>query len=103
MGMPLTESMYYILLSLINPNHGYGIMQQVEEMTEGRVTLGAGTLYGALNTLLDKKWIALYSADEESRKKKEYVITGYGLAVLNDEIIRLEELLNNGRKVTRNV
>lgn len=103
MGMPLTESMYYILLSLINPNHGYGIMQQVEEMTEGRVTLGAGTLYGALSTLLDKKWIALYSADEESRKKKEYVITGHGLAVLNDEIIRLEELLSNGRKVTRNV
>jgi DNA-binding PadR family transcriptional regulator len=44
MGAPLTESMFYILLSLLQPNHGYGIMQQVEERTKGRVALGAGTL-----------------------------------------------------------
>jgi DNA-binding PadR family transcriptional regulator len=55
MGAPLTESMFYILLSLLQPNHGYGIMQQVEERTKGRVALGAGTLYGALNYAIGEK------------------------------------------------
>jgi len=93
--------MYYILLSLSKPNHGYGIMQMVEEMTKGRVTLGPGTLYGALNSLQEKKWIMMYSQDDESRKKKEYLITEKGKEVLDNEISRLEELLENGKKVTR--
>ena len=102
MGAPLTESMFYILLSLLQPNHGYGIMQQVEELTKGRVALGAGTLYGALSTLLEKKWIMLHSQDDQSRKKKEYLITTLGKEVLNEEIARLGELLENGRKAMRN-
>ena len=53
----LTEAVYYILLSLIRPMHGYGIMQNVEQLSGGRVKLAAGTLYGALNTLLEKGWI----------------------------------------------
>lgn len=100
MNITLTESMYYILLSLTKPNHGYGIMQMVEEMTKGRVTLGPGTLYGALNSLQEKKWIMMYSQDDESRKKKEYLITEKGKEVLDNEINRLEELLENGKKVT---
>ncbi|SFE44540.1 PadR family transcriptional regulator [Trichococcus pasteurii] len=102
MGAPLTESMFYILLSLLQPNHGYGIMQQVEERTKGRVALGAGTLYGALNTLLEKKWITLHSQDDTSRKKKEYLITALGKEVLNEEIARLGELFENGRKAMEN-
>lgn len=101
MNIPLTESMYYILISLTEPNHGYGIMQQVEELTQGRVTLGPGTLYGALNTLLDKKWIEIYSQEDESRKKKEYMLTSRGKEVVEAEIRRLEELLTNGRKVMK--
>ena len=101
MNITLTESMYYMLLSLSKPNHGYGIMQMVEEMTKGRVTLGPGTLYGALNSLQEKKWIMMYSQDDESRKKKEYLITEQGKEVLDNEISRLEELLENGKKVTR--
>jgi DNA-binding PadR family transcriptional regulator len=93
--------MYYILISLTEPNHGYGIMQQVEELTQGRVTLGPGTLYGALNTLLDKKWIEIYSQEDESRKKKEYMLTSRGKEVVEAEIRRLEELLTNGRKVMK--
>ena len=50
----LTEAVYYILLSLLEPRHGYGIMQNAESLSNGRVKLAAGTLYGALNTLLDK-------------------------------------------------
>jgi len=101
LNIPLTESMYYILISLTEPNHGYGIMQQVEELTQGRVTLGPGTLYGALNTLLDKKWIEIYSQEDESRKKKEYMLTSRGKEVVEAEIRRLEELLTNGRKVMK--
>ena len=102
MGAPLTESMFYILISLLQPNHGYGIMQQVEERTKGRVALGAGTLYGALNTLLEKKCIMLHSQDDQSRKKKEYLITALGKEILNEEITRLSELLENGRKAMEN-
>lgn len=103
MNISLTESMYYILISLIEPNHGYGIMQQVEEMTNGRVVLGPGTLYGALNTLLEKRWIEIFSQDDESRKKKEYLLTDSGKEVIKNEMLRLEELLINGKKVMDHV
>ena len=102
MNISLTESMYYILISLTKPNHGYGIMQQVEEMTNGRVVLGPGTLYGALNTLLEKRWIEIFSQDDESRKKKEYLLTDSGREVIKNEMLRLEELLTNGKKVMEN-
>ena len=64
----LTESTYYILLSLYKPLHGYGIMQRAGELSGGRVRLAAGTLYGALNALVDKGWIALLPV--EGRKKE---------------------------------
>lgn len=98
-NQPMTEGIYYILLSLLAPNHGYGIIQSTLEMTKGRLELGAGTLYGAINNLLDKGWIALYSEEKESRKKKEYVITKIGLAALEEEIERLSELLENGKRM----
>ena len=56
-NLALTESTYYILLSLYHPQHGYGIMQQTEQLSGGRVHLAAGTLYGALTSLCDKGWI----------------------------------------------
>ncbi|MDV4149286.1 helix-turn-helix transcriptional regulator [Clostridium sp. AL.422] len=98
MGTPITESTYYILLAVLKPNHGYGIIQRVEELTNGRVLLGPGTLYGAINTLLEKKWIMLYSEEKDSRKKKEYLITEVGKKSLVEEIDRLEELIKNGRR-----
>ena len=55
----MTEAVYYILLSMRTPNHGYGIIQNTLELTGGRLELGAGTLYGAINTLVDKGWIQL--------------------------------------------
>jgi DNA-binding PadR family transcriptional regulator len=94
----LTESVYYILLSLITPLHGYGIMQNVSTLSNGRVELGAGTLYGALNTLLGKGWIQLLDNDENSRKKA-YELTKLGHEVLENEYARLEELIRNGKKI----
>ena len=93
---PLTEAVYYILLSLLEPLHGYGIIQNVEKLSGGRVRLAAGTLYGAINTLLEKGWIAALEGEADSRKK-EYVITELGREMLNKELQRLWELLENGK------
>ena len=91
----LTEAVYYILLALLQPLHGYGIMQKVEAMSGGRVRLAAGTLYGALNTLCSKGWIEELPAPDGSRKK-EYRITPAGRAVAQAELQRLQELAANG-------
>jgi len=94
-GAALTEAVYYILLSLMKPMHGYGIMQNVERLSSGRVRLAAGTLYGAISTLLEKGWIIALDSEKDSRKK-EYRITEQGKNVLRGEINRLQELLKNG-------
>lgn len=96
----LTESTYYILLSLVSPRHGYGIMQMTEQLSGGRIRLAAGTLYGALTALCEKGWIRLLPSEEDSRKK-EYVITPKGREALETEVRRLRELVENGEKVLK--
>ncbi len=94
----LTEAVYYILLSLMQPLHGYGIMQKINQLTNGRLTISAGTLYGAINTLLEREWIKqLYTTDDSRRK--EYVITEDGKNILLAELKRLHELIDNGHKI----
>ena len=93
----LTEAVYYILLSLLEPMHGYGIMQNVEGLSGGRLRLAAGTLYGAISTMLEKGWITALDSVVDSRKK-EYVITEAGREVLRAEYARLKELVDNGRR-----
>ena len=99
-GFALTEATYYILLSLVRPRHGYGIMQLTEELSGGRVHLAAGTLYGALNALNTKGWIIQLPSDEDSRRK-EYRLTEKGLQVLRVEVERLRELADNGERILR--
>ena len=94
----LTEGVFYILLSLIEPLHGYGIMQHVEALSGGRVRLAAGTLYGAINTMLERGWIRSLPGETDSRRK-QYQITPRGREVLMAEMQRLEELLKNGRNI----
>ncbi len=94
----LTEAVFYIMLSLQKPLHGYGIIQNVEKLSNGRVKLAAGTLYGALNSLVDKGWIDALPENPESRKK-EYVITNSGKTVLKEELSRLSELVDNGNRL----
>ncbi len=96
---PLTEALFYILLAVRTPNHGYGIIQDISEMTDGRVVLGPGTLYGAINSMLTKDWIRLYSEDKESRKKKEYMITSTGREIFKNEVKRLNELVESAKKM----
>lgn len=93
----LTEAVFYILISLKQPLHGYGIMQNVEQLSEGRVTLAAGTLYGAINTLLERRWIKASPGDSNARKK-EYEITEQGIKAVQEELLRLKELIQNGNK-----
>lgn len=97
-SIALTEAVFYILLSVKEPMHGYGIMQNAALLSGGRVNLAAGTLYGAITTMLEKGWIEPVESESDSRKK-EYVITALGIKVVNDELLRLEELLNNGRNI----
>lgn len=95
----LTEGVYYILISLFEPLHGYGIMQNVETISKGRVRLSPGTLYGALRTLVERGWIHVDYHDRDSGKR-EYVITGRGKDAVSAEIHRLRELLANGENAT---
>ena len=97
-NIALTESTYYILLSLVSPQHGYGIMQQAEDLSKGRVRLAAGTLYGALSAMVDKGWIEQLPVEEGSRKK-EYQLTAQGRSVLEKEVERLRELADNGERI----
>jgi len=92
----LTEAVYYILLSLQQPRHGYGIMQFVQELSNDRVKLAAGTLYGALSSLVDKGWIE--AIDQEAGRKKEYIMTNQGRERLQIELDRLKELVRHGQE-----
>ena len=91
-GGALTETTFLVLLAVYKPNHGYGIMQFIEKETNGRVVLGAGTLYGAINTLVKKEWIAPLN-DESDNKKKEYLITNIGKQKAEEELQRMEQVL----------
>lgn len=97
-NIALTEAVYYILLSLLTPRHGYGIMQNADALSGGRVKLAAGTLYGAINSLLEKGWITALPGEKDSRKK-EYLITEAGKSILKAEIERLQELVENGKRI----
>lgn len=93
----LTETVFYILLSLSKPRHGYAIMRNAERLTGGRVSLGPGTLYGALNALLKKQWICEANRENSDTRKKEYALTRIGENALAQEIARLQELVRNAK------
>jgi len=97
-NIALTEAVYYILLSLTKPNHGYGIMQNVSKLSGGRVNLAAGTLYGAITTMLERGWITALP-DAENSRKKEYLITPKGKIMIENELARLRELIKSGEEV----
>jgi DNA-binding PadR family transcriptional regulator len=91
--LPLSEATYYILLALVEPLHGYGIMQKVEGMSEGTVSIGPGTMYGAFSTL-EKE--GLISMIKEEERRKSYALTEKGKLVLTEQIHRLQIMARNG-------
>jgi len=94
--LPLTESTYYIMLTLGEPLHGYAVMKKVEELSKGTVKVGPGTLYGAL-TLLEKEELIIKVKEEDRRKS--YVLTPKGKKVLMNQIKRLEIMTQNGLSI----
>jgi len=96
--LPLREPTFYILLSLSpGPKHGYAILKEVENLSEGRVKLSTGTLYGAIKRLLDRGWIRRVEdplPNGTDRERKAYILTEQGRQVLNAEIKRLQKLVN---------
>lgn len=87
--VPMTETAFYILLCLRKPNHGYGIVQTVEKMTDGAVKLTPGTMYGSLSKMEKDKLIRFIREEE---KRKIYQITDLGSEVLQTELKRIERL-----------
>ena len=97
---PMTEAMYYILLSLLRPGYGYGMMQRIRELSRGRLVMGPGTLYGVLTRMKKDGLIRL--AGEEDRRKN-YEITDAGRETLRLEYERLKQLVRDGAALEEDV
>ena len=94
--VPMTETGFYILLCLQEPNHGYGIVQKVEQMTEGEIRLSPGTMYGSLSKM-EKDGVIRFVREEE--KRKIYQITALGNEVLQLELRRIKRLYRNAMEM----
>lgn len=100
-NLPLSEAVFFILLSLAQePKHGYAIMKDVETLSDSRISLSTGTLYGALKRLLDGGWIRRVDEgqDETSRGRKFYALTQFGKGILKAETTRMQYLVAVAKK-----
>ena len=95
--VPMTETGFYILLCLRGPNHGYGIVQRVKELTDSELVLSPGTMYGSLSKM-EKDGLITFI--EEIDKRKVYQITELGTEVLNCELNRIKRLYRNAKEMT---
>lgn len=89
--LPLTETVFYILLALLEPSHGYSVMQEVEKLSDGEVRIAAGTLYGAFENLLKAGFIELVA---EENRRKIYCITDLGRQILVEDTRRMEHMVS---------
>lgn len=94
--LPLSESTYYIMLVLVQPIHGYGIMQKVESLTNGEVSIGPGTLYGAFTTLEKESLISMVRKED---RRKYYVLTEKGRVTLRAQMMRLKIMMQCARQI----
>lgn len=92
-GGPMTEAMYYVLLTLKNPSHGYKIMSDITEISKGRINMGPGTLYGVISRM-EKD--GLISLSEDDGRRKTYLITKDGEEALKNEYRRLKAVVRDG-------
>lgn len=95
--LPLTETMYYILLALLEPAHGYLVMQRVETLSGGQVKMAAGTLYGAIDNLLKLKWIE--PVESTDSRRKVYATTAAGLQMLKLDFERMCHMIETTKRV----
>lgn len=101
-NLPLSEAVFFILLSLLpGPKHGYAIMKDVQVLSDSRVNLGTGTLYGALKRLLEGGWVQRVEdgQDEKTgRQRKAYALTKLGRGILEAETARMQNLVTITKK-----
>lgn len=99
---PLTEATFFILLSLSpSPKHGYAIMKEVKELSNGRIKFSTGTLYGAIKRLLEQGWINRVADPEPNlteRERKAYMLTDKGSKVISAEVERLKSLIKTAQE-----
>jgi DNA-binding PadR family transcriptional regulator len=94
---PLTEPVLLILMSLADkPRHGYSLLKDIEILSNGRVHLSTGTLYGALRRLLEDVWIERFEQQDTSREKQAYRLTAVGRGQLRQELERMKQLTHAG-------
>jgi DNA-binding PadR family transcriptional regulator len=97
LSKPLTEPVLLILMSLTaQPRHGYALIKDIETLSNGRVRLSTGTLYGALRRLLEDLWIERFEQEDTSRDKQAYRLTPEGRRQLQLELERLKQLTRVG-------
>jgi DNA-binding PadR family transcriptional regulator len=101
---PLTEATFLILLSLSPaPKHGYAVMKEVRDLSNGRIKFSTGTLYGAIRRLLEQGWIKRVADPEPNptnRERKAYALTDKGRKIINAEVERLKSLLSTAEQRT---
>jgi len=93
----LTDTVFYILLSLVEAKHGYLIMKSIENMTDGKFTVGPASMYTTIKKLLVAKLIELYS--DEGENKKTYVATESGISLLKQEVDRRKEMIRHAENI----
>lgn len=94
----LTDSMYYILLSLVEERHGYAIMKFIEDLTNHEVSMGPGTLYTLLKKLCKAEWIIQV---QEIERTKTYQITEIGSVILTQEYERRCRMVEHGSNILK--
>ena len=100
-NLPLSEAVFFILLSLApGPKHGYAIMKDVQALSDSRVNMSTGTLYGALKRLLDGGWVKRIEkgGDDSGRERKSYALTQIGKGILEAETSRMQTLVLTAQK-----
>jgi DNA-binding PadR family transcriptional regulator len=98
--LPLTEAAFYTMLALVEPMHGYGVMQKTQGTSQGKVEIGPGTMYGVFSSLENQGLIVKVKEEE---RRKVYTLTSLGRSVLREQIERLKIMTQNGLAVIDNL
>jgi DNA-binding PadR family transcriptional regulator len=96
--LPLSETTFYTMMCLVEPMHGYALMKKAEEISQGTVHIGAGTLYTIFSNLEKEELIKMVS---EADRRKTYALTNKGKQVLLQQIQRLEIMAQKGQSVKK--
>ena len=89
--VPLTDSMFHIMVALTKPRHGYAIMSLIEETSNGIISIGPASMYTIIKKLLAAGWIYLY--DDSDSRRKVYLLTPEGRAVLAEDLAVRKQMI----------